>query len=272
MLTRPPLEPSTEDARPPRPTLRSADGFTLTEMLVAILCGVVVTGALLAVLELSLRQDTRISDRVQADRRGRTAMNVVLDQLRSGCTGFGSTAIQAPSSTPTSPLESTGATNLWFLSGYANPTSGDAYITKVTLHDINWQPASSGAQIGTLTDYAFEGSGESPNWVFPTLSTTNATAKVLATNVVPLETSKLFHYSRYDTSAESGTYGELVELGSGELPPTKATAKKIASVNIAFKQAPEGGDTREGHTTTFSGSAAFRFTPPESSGEGATCA
>jgi len=196
--------------RPAPPSLRSSGGFTLIELLVAMICGLIVTGALLAILEISLRQETRISDRVQADRRGRTALNVVLDELHSACTGFGSTAIQAPSTTPTAPLETTGPKNLWFLSGYGNATSGAASLETITLHDVVWTPASAGAQIGTLKDLTFAGTGTSPNWVFPALTEANAKATVLATNVVPLETSTLFHYSRYDTSSSaSPTYGEL---------------------------------------------------------------
>ncbi len=259
--------------RPAAPDLRSSGGFTLIEMLVAMICGLIVTGALLAILEISLRQETRISDRVQADRRGRTALNVVLDELHSACTGFGSTAIQAPSTTPTAPLESTGARNVWFLSGYGNAMSGASSLETITLHDVVWTPASAGAQIGTLKDLTFAGTGTSPAWVFPALTEANAKATVLATNVVALETSKLFRYWRYDTSSSaSPTYGELVELTSAELPPTTTTAKKIAKVEVAFQQSPERGDTREGHTTTFSGAVALRFTPPESGTEGATCA
>jgi prepilin-type N-terminal cleavage/methylation domain-containing protein len=253
-------------------------GFTLIEMLVAIITGLVVTSALLGLLEFSLRQEARISDRVLADRTGRTAMNTIVEELRSSCTGLGSTAIQAPSSTPVSPLASLGASNLWFLSAYGNSTSGNAAVSAVSLHDINWTAtgtSNTGAQVGTLTDYSFAGSGESPNWKFPTLSTTNATGRVLAKNVVPLETGTLFHYYRYETSSSSANYGTLVAVGSGELS-SAATNEKVAKIAIAYTQGPEPPsghtpDTREGHTTSFSGAVVLRFTPPESASEGWSC-
>ncbi len=257
------------------PAISAADGFTLMEMLVAILCGVIITGALLAILQFSLRQNERITDDAQTNRIGRTAMNAIIEELRSSCTGFGATAIQAPSTTPTSPLAASNGSNLWFLSAYGNSTSGQAVISKLVQHDINWTETSKnagGERLGTLTDYSFTGSGESPNWTFPVLSTTNATARVLAKNVIPPSSGTTpFHYYKYDTTSTSSTYGQLVELGSAELPLTTTTAKTIAKVSVGFTQATENGDSRTGHVTSFNGSVVFRFTPLESASEGAVC-
>jgi prepilin-type N-terminal cleavage/methylation domain-containing protein len=258
-----------------RPRISDERGFTLIEMLVAIIAGLVVTGAALGLLEISARQTTRISDDVQANRAGRNAMNVILEELHSGCTGFGTTAIQAPSTTPVSPLASTGPLNLWFLSAYGNPTSAEPSVSSVVQHDINWtatETSNTGEQLGTLRDYSFTGSGSPPNWLFPTLSTANAGAtKVLAKNVLP-PASTLFRYYRYDTNpANTKTYGTLVEVSPSEVG-TVATNEKIAQVTITYKQAPEKGDTRQGHTTTITGSAVLRLTPPEAGSEGATCA
>lgn len=258
---------------PIRTSLGDERGFTLIEMLVAMIAGVILVGALLAILEISLRQTTRLSDRVQVDRTGRTAMNNIVDELHSSCTGFGSTAIQVPSTTPSSPLAALGTANLWFLSAYANPTSTAPAVSKIVQHDINWTAtgtSNTGQQLGTLRDYSFTGSGESPNWTFPALSTGNASARILATNVVPPTTSTVFHYWRYETNEASAKYGELVEVGASELTSV-AEAKKIAKVTISFRQAPEKADTREGHTTLFEGAVVLRLTPPESAAEGFTC-
>ena len=45
---------------PPPLRLRGERGFSLLELLVAMAAGIVVTGALLAILEVSLRQETQI--------------------------------------------------------------------------------------------------------------------------------------------------------------------------------------------------------------------
>jgi hypothetical protein len=254
-------------------------GITLVELLVAMTMGVIVVGALLAILVISLHQETRITDSVQSDRIGRTAMTSMVDELHSSCTGFGSTAIQAPSITPTSPLASTGPLNLWFLTAYGSASSGEAAITAVTEHDVNWTStgtSNTGEQLGKLTDYSWNSTGgEPPNsaWTFNgvlSVSTANR-AHVLATNVIPAETSTIFHYYKYDTISTDTAYGELVPLAAGELPPTAAIAKAIAKVTIGYRQAPEHGDTRAGHTTTFSSGVSLRLTPTESNGEGSTC-
>lgn len=259
-----------------RRALPATDGFTLIEMLVAIVCGVIITGALLAILEFSLRQNSRISDRVQTDRTGRLALNKITEELRSSCTGFGTTAIQAPSSTPSSPLAFANGSNLWFMSAYGNSTSGNAVVSGLAQHDINWTETSKnsgGERLGTLTDYSFTGSGEPPSWTFPALSTANAKATVLAKNVIPPSSgTTVFHYFKYDTVSTNSTYGELVELKSTELPLTTTTAKTIAKVSVSFTQATESGDSRSGHTTSFSGAVVLRFTPLETAGEEGACA
>lgn len=266
--------------RPSSRWLREERGFTLVELLVSMTAGVLVVGGMAVILGVSLRQDARIADRVQADRLGRTALTQILDELHSSCTGFGSTAIQAPSTTPTSPLAATGPLNLWFLTAYGSPTSGEAAIKSVTEHDLVWTSTGTSntkEPLGKLTDYSWKDTGGEPPsspWTFNSVLSpaTAENARVVATNAIPESSSTVFSYWKYDTTATDGTYGELIPLATSELPPTAATAKRIAKVAIGFTQAPEHGDTRPGHTTSFSGGVSLRLTPTESNAEGSTCA
>lgn len=249
-------------------------GFTLIELLVAMLTAIVVAGALFAILEVTLRQETRINDRVQADQIGRTAMNNIINELHSSCTGFEAKAIQAPSETPTSPLASSGAVNLWFVSAYGNSNSGEALIEKVTEHDINWTStgtSNTGEPLGTLTDYGFasEKGNAKEGWTFPTLKTSKATAKVLAKNVIPAKVSSVstvFQYYKYENKTSSTTNGTLVALASSEVP-TAATAGTVAKVAVGFTQAPTSNDTRLDRTVSFSDSVNLRFDPTETGSE-----
>jgi prepilin-type N-terminal cleavage/methylation domain-containing protein len=261
---------------------REERGLTLIELLVSMTAGAVVVAGATLVLVVALRQNTRITDAVQADDIGRTALNQIVDELHSSCTGFGSSSIQAPTTTPTSPLVSTGPLSLWFLTAYGNGTSGEATVKHVTLHDIAWistGTSNTKEALGKLVDYSWTGSGEPPStpWTFNSVlspSTANST-RVMATNVVPAKEptpSHVFSYERYDTTPTDEAFGKLVALASNELPPTTTTAKRIATVTAEYTQAPERGDTRAGHTAQFSDSVVLRLTPPESNSEGSTCA
>jgi prepilin-type N-terminal cleavage/methylation domain-containing protein len=262
--------------------LRGEHGFTLIESLVAMAAGLVVAAGMLAVLQVSLNQNQRITDQLQANRAGRTALTYVLDQLHSSCTGSGSTAIQAPATTPTSPLAGTGAANLWFISAYSSSSSQNAAIQSVALHDINWAStgtSNTGETLGTLTDYSWNSTNTTnavpplTPWTFNSvLSPATASAKrVLATRVVPTEAATIFHYSKYDTNSANATYGTLIPVSSGELPLSSTLAMQVGQVAIAYKQAPTDGDTRKTHTTNFSASVALRLDPTESRGEGGQC-
>lgn len=247
----------------------SEHGFTLMETLVAMVAGVIVTGALFSILDFSLRAQSQITDRAQANQIGRVAMSNIVDELHTSCTG--AKPIQEPSTTPTSPLEKTNATNLWLISTYGTTgeSSGEPLIKEVYLHDIHWSAtvkSNTGKQLGKITDYSFkETAGNSQEgWTFPTLSTAEASGtkgrtRVLANDVI-LEAGTLFTYSKYNT-----TSGKLETISSGELPlsSTKA-AENVAQIAIGFTQAPESADTRSDRTVPFSDSVLLRLDPTTS--------
>jgi hypothetical protein len=258
-------------------------GTTLIEVLVAMISAIVVVFALLATLEFSTRQETRVSDRVQANRIGRVAMARVVDEVHSACTGFAATAIQAPSETPTSPLASTGNTDVWFISTYGSSESGEAAPKHVFEHDIHWQAnkfspvvpekekSTTGQTLGTLTDYSFEstgGNGEE-GWKFKPLTTAGATTtRVIATNVIPPAfpaTATLFQYYKY----KSATEGSLVALSTQAEITAAATANEISKVNVAFTEGPEGKDTTPSSAVAVSDSVLLRFNAAETGTEGA---
>lgn len=255
-------------------------GFTLIEMLVAMLIAGVIMAALSMIFVTSLHQQSQASDKAQSDKLARILMTSIVEELHSGCTGLGAYSIKAPSSTstlgaPESPLGEANSTNLWFVSAYDNSESAKAVIGKATLHDINWTKTATSKTnlaLGTVTDYSFASNGgEAPNWTFPTLKVSNATARTLGTNVVvptPAGTP-LFQYYSIVNSSSSSSNGEISTTplstpltGATETTEvTHGTAEETAKITISFMQAPTDGDTRSGHTSALTDSVVLRFTP-----------
>lgn len=251
-------------------TLRAEHGTSLLELLVAMASATIIMIAMVGLLQFTTTQASRISERVQSDRIGRLAMTRVIEELHSSCTGFGAQAIQGPSTTPSSPLETSSPTNLWYVSAYGSPTSKSAVEKTVYLHDISWAEEAKKNGQGTLTDYSFESvSGSGPgttagNWEFPTLEVAKAKKRVLATKVTPVtisSTKTVFQY--YTLSSSTGSFTRLTEK-----IPAEAAASKIAKVAISFTQAPEGGETKLGRAVSFNDAVVLRLNPTET-GEGA---
>src|SRR5205085_1839814 len=62
-------------------------GFTLVELLVVLAAGLVVFTALFAVVDIAIRQSTRVVSQVSSTQEGRGALNQIEHQLQSSCTG-----------------------------------------------------------------------------------------------------------------------------------------------------------------------------------------
>lgn len=239
---------------------RDERGFTLIETLVAILTGVVVTGALFAILEISLRQTTRINDVVQANQFGRIAMTHVVDELHSACIAPAFTPVQS-ASTPS---------ELWLVNAYSQKSV--ILKTEAFEHRLYYNESAQ-----TLTDYTYAASGgEWPNFTFPATPTSTA---LLAEHVTKGEGNPaVFRYYKYGTKA-SGT-SETPEATLETVEPVKAGGKleslaaTVSSVNVTFKAGPTESRTFVGHVPAeFSNQTTLSFTSPASENKvsGAPC-
>lgn len=248
---------------------RDERGFTLIETLVAILTGVVVTGALFAILEISLHQTSRLTDVTQATQMGRTSMTHIVDELHSACLAQGFTPVQ----------ENSTENELIFVNAYSKEPSITTAKSNAKegayKHAIKWESTT-----GTLADSTYESTGyETANSSSPSELTFSATAKPttgtrIGEDISQSEVEKggkkskvpIFQYYKYAGASASTSSSGLSTLEpitlSGTEKLTKATAKEVASVLISFKAAPTDGNTALGRADNFSSQVTLAFSAP----------
>jgi Tfp pilus assembly protein PilW len=221
-------------SRPPKRLrdLQGDSGTTLIELMVALTAGLVVFGAITALLLMTIRQSGRVTSHVEANQRARTAMTKIVNELHSACF--------FPQVTPV--REGSSGTKLvfWHQSGSAvapTPVQSEIELTGGELVQRNAQPISGGGN----------------EWTFPT---TKAAPEPLMKAVGPMEEAgPIFTYYSYSSGEIAST--PLV----APLDPERAG--KTVQVNIAFKAAPEPPISEDEHSATgISDSVLLRLTPP----------
>jgi prepilin-type N-terminal cleavage/methylation domain-containing protein len=258
---------------PVAPALADERGFTLIELLVSMLAAFVVTGALFAILEVSLQQTSLITDKVQANQLGRTAMTKLVDELHSACIAPGFKPIQPKSSGSEIVFKNAYSSEAVILN--AKEAEPKAAGTGVFEHQIVWNSSAK-----TLTDFTYKSeSGEGTEATFPAVdysSTTkeaqNASPKkgvLLASDVTQTEESgkpvAIFKYFKYNTEYSStATSGlstlKLLSLSSSEL--TEAEDNEAAAVVVSFRQAPVDNNSQRDRFVDLKDQVTFAFSVP----------
>lgn len=238
---------------PFRRLARDTRGFTLMETLVAMITGVVVTGALFAILEVSMNQSTRLSDVAQATQLGRTAMTRIVDELHSTCLSSGFTPVQ----------EKSNANELIFTSAY----SEKAEIPSERRDKVVWNEAT-----GTLTDNIYLSNGGSwPTFTFPATPTSVRIGEHIAQAEVESggKSVKLPIFRYYKYSTKSSTTPTAASSTLNEKEPLEGTlsntgAAEVASVVVSFKAAPNDNKATLGRGVSLSSQVTFAFEAPRS--------
>lgn len=225
-------------------------GFTLVELLVALVAGMVVLLALFSILDLSLRHSTALQDRVQANQIGRLAMTKIVDELHSACLSPSFTPVQ-PESTPT---------ELRFISA----PGSEAVLANAYQHRIVFTESGKN---GKLTDKVYPSNGGSwPKFLFPA----NPTSEVLlASNISKVTGVPIFSYYKYASASEStealplNTIDESSSLVAEKASLTEAGAAEAASVNVSFHTETSDRNTLN-KGVDLSAQVTFSFSVPNS--------
>jgi Tfp pilus assembly protein PilW len=227
--------------------LRSQDGMTLPEVLVAATVGFVVLAATLGLLESSVRLNTGVMGKTDAMQRGRLAMDRLTQELRSQvCLNLTTPAVL--------PVVST-ADSITFYSDFGDGSATEAPPIKRT---ITFDPAT-----GNITETSVQGTSTgngNGNFTF-----TNVPQKQVlfenATRVVEAD-STVVPFLKYFAYEDKGT--PLVRSTTLELSPPldAASAARVARIEIAFAARPTGLKDAAKHSTDIKDQVTVRHADP----------
>jgi prepilin-type N-terminal cleavage/methylation domain-containing protein len=220
-------------------------GFTLPELLAAMLVGLVVLMAAFMLLDHATSTSKEISDRQDTIQRGRRAMERMVTVLRSQvCLGES-----------TEPIIAGDADSVTF---YANLSSNpDTAQQRRLVYD----PAA-----GSLTEYAWSGTGTYPDLKFPTKPTeTRSLLDSVGRMIEDGKTQPIFRYYTYDPN---GAPGALTELAA---PLSSDNASRIVMVRIAFFAKPDDKAQEDRSASSLQSTVYVRLADPTRPAEGPRC-
>lgn len=164
---------------------RSEAGFTLVELMVAMIAGVIVIFGAFALLDTTTRVSASTADRVDTSARGRQAIDTITQELRSQiCQGTGLPAL----------IEAT-PDSLTFYASLAPEQTGPAGTTPplaVQKRQLTYRPATK-----DILETVWKGTGVRPTVTFNTAPTSG----VIATRIERTGTTPIFRYYRFQVPA-----------------------------------------------------------------------
>lgn len=247
--------------RPRRSPANLADesGYTLIELLVSIVIGMIVILGAFAFLQFTSEDVARTTDRVHVDQTGRTQLERLMLELQSSCVAPSVTPIQVKSS----------STVLRFISG----TGSESSLKTVYLREVVYKPESGGTQ-GTLTETAYPSTSTANNngeYKFSGSGTTTILMKgIRQTKEVEKGEAlrPIFQYFRYYQSTDAKPeYGSLNETAVSTAKPfeTEKEVENLTKVTVSFTLAPEGKEANtfaKDRPVAFEDSTVFRLASP----------
>lgn len=253
---------------------RAEQGFTLVELLAAMTAGMVVLGALVTIMTVTLQHTTRTFTLLDASARARPAFELMENELHSACFAGEEAPIQAGS----------GPNALVFLT-----SSGNAATPTQTWHEITY----SAPPVGTLVDTTYQTSSSQVSGILVWSRGTKVSTRTVLTNVAAQTGTSVFQYFAYQqapTTDAAGNNYMILPDGTAPVPGTSTTvynplapgaslsatqAGSAAEVLITLIVGPAGHSNENTNLTntgdTVSDAVGFRLTPAANHvGNGAT--
>ncbi len=246
-------------------------GFSLIELLVSMLIGLLVTGAAFSILEFTTSDVKLTTERAHLDQAGRVALENIMLELHSACVKVETRPIKLGSN----------ENELLFLSErsplnavYKEPT---ASLAEVRERKIIFNKAT-----GTLTEKSWVAPYPSYEAAEPTTPTTVLLLKGVKRTTQEGKEVPVFRYYRYYKSSDPIPTGDTT-TPYGELYPTPMTTTELANkeelkavtkVAVSFTLAPEGNEgvfAKGYRPIAFEDSAILRLAPASEAERNFTC-
>ncbi len=248
-----------------RAALRDERGFTLVELLVATLAGIIVTTATSAVVIASVHFSSNFGNRVDANQEGRVAMEKITQALDSSCVATGVTPLvgtPVPTGMVGGAASGSDASDAVFYSSLSDTPTIEPNEVEISL--VGTAPSQQ------LVMYTYTNSntaGTAPPWTFSTTPSPSggfvllpdAAQATINGAVVPV-----FQYYGYTSSGAISTTPYAVPLSA-------ANAATTAEVTVSFEALPSNKGANlsaKGAGANISDSVVLKLTPASSAPNG----
>jgi prepilin-type N-terminal cleavage/methylation domain-containing protein len=246
--------------------LRDERGFTLPELLIALVIALIVSFATFSLIEVVMRKSGETQARVAAAQRGRMAMDTMVRQIRSQvCLN---TANPTPPMSPPAGfgVTTTGSSAVF----YTDFTDGGKPTTvapelHVLTYDAGTRRLIERDYLGTVTLNV-----NVYTYTYPTAASTPARTKVLLENVVPVDaTTPIFTYYTYNTLKPPRPDLPLAAPATGMVA---ADLARIARIDINFRALTTTDVNRTRDSSRFQDEIYVRAADPNDEAPTPTCA
>jgi prepilin-type N-terminal cleavage/methylation domain-containing protein len=192
-----------------RPRISDERGFSLTELLVALVIGMIVLLASFMLLDRTISASGQIADRTEALQRGRLAMDLITRQLRSQvCVGN------------TVPMVAGTGTSVTFYADLSD-ASGSTPIKKRTL---TYDPSTD-----TISESVVTGAGTYPALTFTGAATTTSLLTKVEQIMDGSTARPVFRYYGYTVGSTNGSLDLL------STPLSTASLSRVALIKVGFR-------------------------------------
>jgi prepilin-type N-terminal cleavage/methylation domain-containing protein len=229
--------------------LRDEEGFTLPELLVAIIIGTVIMLAAFGLLDTAIGVGTKVNKRVDATQRGRSAMAIITRDLRS--------QVCLPGDLPAGSLRAGSDSSV---DVYTDLGNGSA------TNPPQRRTISFNATPRTITESIYTPTGSAGSYVFPTTPTITRT---LLTDVTQDGSTPVFRYYPVDTTPDDDTQSPAALAASTGLLAT--VLDDVARIVITYKVFPAGSTDATGRTVVLQDEVFRRAIDPNASNPTPEC-